>query len=421
MIFVGDDWSEVHHDVYVCGADGVRLATRRLDEGLAGIATLHALLADLAADPAEVVIGIETDRGLWVTALVAAGYTVYAINPKAASRYRDRHSLSGAKSDAGDAKMLAELVRTDRHNHRVVAGDSDLADSVKVLARAHQNLIWDRTRATNRLRNALREYYPAALATFADLADRDTLAVLGRAPTPAQGQSLTRAQVRAALKAGGRRRNLAIRTEQITDGLRVAALTAPAPVVAAFAATTMSAVAVIAELNRQIAVLEQQLGDHFEQHPDADIYRSQPGLGVILSARVLSEFGDDPDRYANAKARKNYAGTSPITRASGNRSVALARFVRNRRLADAIDQWAFCSLQASPGARAYYDLHRANGDSHHKALRALGNRLVGILHGCLRTGTRYDEHTAWAHRPENNLTEQPPHDPASAEELRDAA
>lgn len=421
MIFVGDDWSEAHHDVYVCDPDGIRLATRRLDEGLAGIAAFHALLADHAKDPGDVAIGIETDRGLWVAALVTAGYTVYAINPKAASRYRDRHSLSGAKSDAGDAKMLAELVRTDRHNHRVVAGDSDLGDGVKVLARAHQNLIWDRTRATNRLRNALREYYPAALATFVDLADRDTLAVLGRAPTPAAGAALTLRQIRAALEADGRRRNLDARAAAIADGLRVDALTAPAPLTAAFAATTRSAVAVIAELNTQIAALEQQLGEHFEQHPDAGIYRSQPGLGVILSARVLSEFGDDPTRYADAKCRRNYAGTSPITRASGNRSVALARFIRNRRLADAIDQWAFCSLTNSPGARAYYDLHRSKGDSHHKALRALGNRLVGILHGCLRTRTRYDEHTAWAHRPENNLTDQTPDDQASEEKLRDAA
>jgi transposase len=408
--------------VYVCDPAGDRLARQRLVEGVDGIARLHALLAVHADDPNQVVIGIETDRGLWVTALVAAGYTVYAVNPKAASRYRDRHSLSGAKSDAGDAKLLAELVRTDRHNHRPVAGDSDLADGVKVLTRAHQNLIWDRTRATNRLRNALREYYPAALATFPDLADRDTLAVLGRAPTPEQGRALTARQIRAALSAGGRRRNLAARAEQIADGLRVDALAAPGPVVtAAFAATTRSAVAVIAELNRQIAALQAQLGDHFEQHPDAAIYRSQPGLGGILGARVLSEFGDDPNRYADAKCRRNYAGTSPITRASGNRSVALARFIRNRRLADAIDQWAFCSLQASPGARAYYDLHRANGDSHHKALRALGNRLVGILHGCLRTHTRYDEHTAWAHRPENNLTQATPDTPASDDRLRDAA
>ena len=133
------------------------------------------------------VVGIETDRGLWVTALVAAGYQVWAINPMAAARYRDRHHVSGAKSDASDAKLLADLVRTDRHNHRPVAGDSPDAEAIKVLARAHQSLIWARTRHANMLRSALREYYPAALEAFEDLTDRDALAVLGRAPTPAQG------------------------------------------------------------------------------------------------------------------------------------------------------------------------------------------------------------------------------------------
>jgi hypothetical protein len=119
---------------------------------------------------------------------------------------------------------------------------------------------------------------------------------------------------------------------------------------------------------------------------------------MILGARVLGEFGDDPNRYADAKSRKNYAGTSPITKASGTRRVVLARFVRNRRLADACYMWAFASITASPGARAFYDQRRAGGDTHHRALRALANRLVGILHGCLRHGAIYDEGTAWAHR-----------------------
>jgi transposase len=147
-----------------------------------------------------------------------------------------------------------------------------------------------------------------------------------------------------------------------------------------------------------IADLEAELATHFETHPDADIYLSLPGLGVILGARVLGEFGDDPNRYTDAKSRKNYAGTSPLTVASGKKRAVLARHVRNRRLYDAIDQWAFCALNASPGARAFYDQHRAAGDLHHQALRALGNRLVGILHGCLRHHTNYDEHKAWAHR-----------------------
>ena len=404
MIFVGDDWAEAHHDVYLCDEAGTKLLARRLPEGIEGVTVLHQILAEQVDDPAEVVVGIETDRGLWVQSLVEAGYAVYAINPRAASRYRDRHSVSGAKSDPGDAKLLAELVRTDRHNHRQVAGDSDLAEGVKVLARAHQNLIWDRTRATNRLRCSLREYFPAALATFADLADRDTLAVLAKAPTPAEAKALPLGKVRSALKAGGRQRNIDTRARQIIEGLRVDELEAPPAVTSAFAATTRSTVAIIVELNAQIAALEAELADHFEQHPDADIYLSLPGIGVILGARALGEFGDDPNRYADAKSRKNYAGTSPITRASGTRHVALARFIRNRRLADAIDQWAFCSITTSPGARAYYDIQRAKGLSHHKALRSLGNRLVGILHGCLRHHATYDEHTAWAHRPENDLT-----------------
>jgi hypothetical protein len=157
-------------------------------------------------------------------------------------------------------------------------------------------------------------------------------------------------------------------------------------------------VSIIGEANRQISQLEATLQTRFEQHPDAVIYHSQPGLGTVLGARALGEFGDDPDRYTSAKSRRNYAGTSPITIASGRKHAVVARQVRNRRLYDALDQWAFCSLNNSPGARAFYDQRKAAGDLHHQALRALANRLVGILHGCLKHRTTYDEHTAWAHR-----------------------
>ena len=259
--------------------------------------------------------------------------------------------------------MLADLVRTDRHNHRPIAGDTSAVEAIKVLARGHQSLIWARTRHTNALRSALREYYPAALEAFDDLADRDALAVLGRAPTPAQAARLSLSKIRSALKHAGRQRNLDTRALQIQEMLRTDQLAAPAAVTAAFGATTRAAVSIIAELNPQIADLETELATHFETHPDADIYRSLPGLGVILGARVLGEFGDDPNRYTDAKSRKNYAGTSPLTIASGKKRAVLARHVRNRRLYDALDQWAFCALQTSPGARTFYDQHRAAGDT----------------------------------------------------------
>ncbi len=405
MIFVGDDWAEAHHDVHVMDEGGQRLASRRLAEGLEGIRGFHELVAQYSDDPSGVVVGIETDRGLWVQALAAVGYQVYAVNPLAVSRYRDRHNPAGAKSDAGDAKLLADLVRTDRHNHRPIAGDSPDVEGIKVLARAHQNLVWERNRHTNQLRSALREYYPAALTVFDDLADRDCLAVLERAPDPCVGARLTVTQVRAVLKRAGRQRNLEKRAEQIQVGLRSDQLDAPSEIASAFSATTKATVGILKELNRQIVELETSLADRFKQHPDADIYLSIPGLGDVLGARVLGEFGDDPNRYANAKSRKNYAGTSPITVASGKKRAVLARHVRNRRLYDAIDQWAFCSLQQSPGARAFYDQRRANGDLHHQALRALGNRFVGILHGCLKHQARYNEHTAWAHRQTTQQTQ----------------
>ena len=398
MIFIGDDWAEDHHDVYLMDEAGRRLASRRLPEGLTGIRGLHELVASHAEEPQQAVIGIETDRGLWVGALSAAGYQVYAINPLAVAHYRDRHHLSGAKSDAGDAKLLADLVRTDRHNHRPIAGDSPDAEAIKVLARAHQSLVWTRTRHTNALRSALREYYPAALVAFEDLAHGDAVGVLGRAPSPEQGAHLSLTAIQSALKRGGRQRNIAARAREIRPALGTEQLAAPTTVTAAFAASTSAAVGIIAELNRQIGELETSLANHFETHPDADIYLSLPGLGVVLGARVLGEFGDDPNRYTDAKSRRNYAGTSPLTVASGKKQTVLARHVRNRRLYDAIDQWAFAALRTSPGARALYDQHRAAGDTHHQALRAVGNRLVGILHGCLRHHRPYDEHTAWAHR-----------------------
>jgi Transposase IS116/IS110/IS902 family len=217
-----------------------------------------------------------------------------------------------------------------------------------VLARGHQSLIWTRTRQTNALRSALREYYPAAVAAFDDLADRDALAVLGRAPTPEQGAALSLSAIRSALKRGGRQRYIDTRARDIQAALRTEQLAAPAPVAAAFAATTRAAVGIIAELNRQIDELQSSLAAHFDTHPDADIYLSQPGLGDVLGARALGEFGDDPNRYTTAKCRKNYAGTSPLTIASGKKRVVLARYIRNQRLYDAIDAWAFSALSDPP-------------------------------------------------------------------------
>ncbi len=407
-LFVGDDWAESHHDVEVMDALGRRLAKARLPEGVAGMARLHEMIAKQVGDTpdheVEVLVGTETDRGPWVLALVAAGYTVFGVNPLQAARYRERLGVSGAKSDAADAHMLADMVRTDSHQLRPIAGDTAQAEAIKVVARTHKTLIWERTRTGQRLRHALREYFPAALEAFEDLDAAEALELLARAPDPASAARLTLAQISAALKRAHRRGDLTQRATVIQAALRTEHLGQPEVVTAAYAASVRALVAVLVVVAEQAKTLQGQVEECFGQHPAAEIVLSQPGLGQILGARVLAEFGDDPDRYATAKARKNYAGTSPITRASGKKKTVMARFVHNDRLIDALMTQAAVAIRSSPGARAYYDRLRARGAAYNTALRQLANRMVGILHGCLKTGTLYDEATAWSHHVQNATT-----------------
>jgi transposase len=294
VLFLGNDWAEAHHDIELVDESGRRLARRRLPEGVDGLSTLHALIADHldeADEPDQVVVGIETDRGPWVQALIAAGYTVYAINPRQVARYRERHGTAGAKSDPGDAHVLAELVRLDRAHHRPVAGDSALAEHIKVLTRTHQSLIWSRQRQANALRSMLREFYPAALAAFGeDLTSREALAILAIAPSPEVGRRLSLSKIAAALRRAGRQRSIEASAERIQTALRTPQLEAHPGVVGAYAAAVRSLIAVIDALVTQVEALRGEVEAGFGRHPDAEIYLSQPGLGPILGARVLAEF-----------------------------------------------------------------------------------------------------------------------------------
>jgi transposase len=400
MLFVGDDWAEDHHDVEVQDQDGKVLKRARLPEGMAGMSRFHELVGRFVpedAEPSDVLVCIETDRGPWVRALRAAGYRVFGVDPKQAARHREILGSSGAKSDKGDAHALADMIRTRRHRLPETAADSEVAEAVKVVTRAHQTLLWERTRHMLRLRVALRDYFPAALEAFKPLGltSDAVLKLLVKAPTPAAAAKLTIDRIGTALKG---RRDIPGKAAAIQRALRTEQLGQAVLVTAAYASTVRALAAVITTLNTEITTLEGEVEAHFGRHPDAEIMLSQPGIGVVLGARVLAEFGDAPGRYASAKARKNYAGTSPITRQSGKTRTVHARFVHNDRLVDALHLQASCALLHDPRVRAYYDQLRARNISHNAALRQVGNRLVGILHGCLKTRTFYNQATAWSHR-----------------------
>ena len=263
-----------------------------------------------------------------------------------------------------------------------------------MLARAHQDMVWARQQDTNRLRSLLREFFPAALTAFADLTTKTALTVLAAAPTPAAAAALTRANLIALLHAAGRGTRPAD-AARLVEVFAQPQLHQPPAVEDAMGEAVRAIVRTVAATSESIKDLEKALNASFEQHPDAEILDSLPGLGLVLGARVLSEFGDDPNRFTHAASRRAYAGTAPITRASGRHRAVLARHIRNKRLADACYLWAFSALTKSAGARAFYDRRRATGDRHSAALRRLGNKLLGQLHHCLANRQRYDETLAW--------------------------
>lgn len=393
-ITCGIDWAEGHHDIAIINARGEVLERRRIDTGVSGFAELEELFAVHAADPSAVPVAIETDKNLLVVALQGAGHPVYPINPRAVARYRERHGQAGGKSDPGDALVLADILRTDRHRHRVMPRMSENALAIKALARQHQEAIWAEQQTISRLRSVLLEFYPQALQAFPQLKHKAALAVLAAAPTPTKGKKLTRRRVVALLHRCGRRNDEAL-VEQILNNLKTPALGQPAAVEAALGATVSGLVQIITAMQTSVREHEEALALEFEQHPLAPVLRSAPGLGPVLAARVLAEVGDDPNRFATAQGLRAFAGTAPITRASGRSRFVNARRVRNKRLADACHWWAFSMLTKSPGARAHYDARRAVGDTHNAALRNVANKIIGRLWWCLANEQLWDESHAW--------------------------
>ncbi|MFJ4980334.1 IS110 family transposase [Streptomyces coeruleorubidus] len=400
-MFCGIDWAERHHDVALVDDTGTLLAKARITDAAAGYHKLLDLLAEHGDSPDDPIpIAIETSHGLLVPSLRTGSRRGFAINPLAASRYRDRHGVSRKKSDPSDALVLANILRTDMHAHRPLPADSELAQVITVLARAQQDAVWTRQQVANQVRSLLREYYPAALLAFqgkqSGLTRADARVILSLAPTPTKAAKLTLAQLRGALKRSGRLRGCDAEARAAAGRLprrvgppaprRRGRLRPPAPGPAQAAGRLREAAEDLAEAATAA----------FHQHADSEILLSFPGLGPMLGARVLAELGDDRARFADARALKSYAGSAPITRASGKKRFVGRRFVKNNRLINAGFLWAFAALTASPGANAHYRRRREHGDWHAAAQRHLLNRFLGQLHHCLQSRQHFDEQHAFA-------------------------
>jgi transposase len=393
MLYVGVDWAEAQHAACLVDVGGRVLCRLTIPHTPVGMRRLREAITAAESEPAAVLVAIERPDGLLVDGLLEAGYVVYALNPKAVERYRERTRLSGGKTDPADAELLARILVTDRDRHQPLRPSSAVVEELRVLARQDEVASRDQTRLHNRLRQDLLAAFPAVLGAFPKLAALSALRFLERWPTATEAGALTEAELAAFLREQGHFRPTPA-AARIHAALHADVLAAPTHLAAARAGAIQLAARQLLLLRSQRQAWEKRLRALLEgdaAHPDGEILLGLPGLDACLAARVLGEIGDRRERFPTPAALQSYAGTAPVTKASGRGRVVVARTACNRFLRQALLRWAFCSLTRSAWARACYDQHRQAGKTHYAALRCLANRWLRILHHLLATDQRYDE------------------------------
>lgn len=414
MLSVGIDWSEEFH-LAALGrpGDGV-IEVQRVEHRPEAVGRLVARIAQLEPEPEEVRVVIETRHGLLVEAMVDAGFVVMPVNPDLIAR---RRGPARKKDDTEDAR-IACLLGLDRFSHlSPLIPHGEMANELRAIARDDKRAAQDQRRLLNRLRVDLLSTFPAALTIAReDLGSPTMLHLLERWPThqelaAASVQELT--EFARAAHHGWPERF----ANRVAEALATSHFEARPSLVRAKAASIRLGAAQLLLVTKQRKQWERHMGaillgaprrgrDHQprsdelgEKFPGGEIYLSFPGLGDCLAARVAAEIGDHPAQFSSPNSLQCYAGKAPVTRRSGKSEFVVAhRLACNRHLADAVQQWAFCSLSQSGWAREFYESKVAAGDNHHAALRKLGNRWLEVLWHCLMKGTLYSEEIHVANR-----------------------
>ena len=389
--FGGFDWARSEHQLVVVDPLGRIVLSLRFDDDAEGWALFRQKVAAALGPSGRLAVAIETNCGPAVERLLAAGLTLYPLNPKAATRYRDRKAPAGSKDDALDAWSFADALRTDGRGWRPLLGQDPLTAELRLLCRDEVQLIGQRTALVNQLRAALCEYYPAALDAFEDWTGEGPWRFVIAFPTPGE-----------LVKAGRRKWERFLHAHKLyrpqTAEQRLAtfagAMTFAGPNPAVTRAKSLLAVTTA----KQLCLLQSQLDEYrrriaklFDDHPDHDCFGSLPGAGAKLAPRLLSELGANRQVFASAQALQNYAGTSPVTRQSGRSRAVAMRRACNKGLRATIHLWANLSRNTCVWAEVYYQKKRAGGMAHVAAVRCLGHRWMKILWKMWQTGTAYDE------------------------------
>lgn len=388
MKYVGIDWAREEHRCALIDEDGMVQAEWAVVHDGSG---LGGLVERLAAEggPEAVLVAVETGAPLLLDQLLGAGFTVYAINPKQADRFRDRLTAAGAKDDRRDALVLAGAIRTDRKHLRPITPDSALCEEIRLRDRSRSRKITDRTRLSNQLRETLLRYFPGVLGLKRDMYDPFFLALLEAYPDPESAARSRTQRLQRLIDDHGLR---ATKAEDLQQRFRV-----PRPIVADYVVDACrdevrETVSRLRLLNKIVAAAEMKLDELTKRHPDYELLMSLPGIGDRLAVRVVAELGDSRGRYPHPSVLQATAGTAPVTRRSG-KSVYSVRMRKgcNRTLQAALFIMARCSVRGSTWAAAFYEHQRAQGRRHPAAVRALSNKWAKILWAVLQTRLPYDE------------------------------
>lgn len=385
MWYVGLDWADTKHDVVVIDEAGRQVASKQVSHTKTGIETLIAFLTAIPglSDKDQLACILETTRGLLITALLEAGFTVYPVHPKTVDR---RRGAAGAKTDQIDAYLLAKLGRSELADLRPLRPDSPQIAELKDLTRDQDGLVQMQTRLVNQMTACLKAYYPVALKLFTKLQQSSTLIFLQTYPTPQSAQAATMEQIVPVLKQAGHPTAEKV-APKIVEALRHPQLTANAVTTSTKSRLLLALIAQLLPLMEQIAAYDKVIGDLFLSHADSEMFASLPRAGKRLAPRLLAELGDDRTRYTDANSLQALAGTAPVLYQSGNYKKAHRRHACLKSLRNALYQFAWQSMQTETRAHDYYQRKRAEGKSHSVAVRALSNVWVRVVYAMWVTHT----------------------------------
>jgi transposase len=402
LFFTGIDWAAETHAVCVMEAGGKIAAKFTIEHSADGIALLIRRLARYG-EAGGMPVAIERPNGRLVDLLLEAGHPVVPVSPNAIKTWRDGEVLSGAKSDAGDAAVIAEYLRLRAHKLKAAAPYSDETLALRAVVRARGDMVEMRVAATNQLSALLDAHWPGAKVIFADVESPISLAFLASYPAPASACRLGEKQMAAFLAKHGYsgRRSAA----ELLTRLRAAPAGATGEALAeALRDTVLAAVAVLTALNASIRNLDRSVAAHLGEHPDGAIFTSLPRSGQVNAAQVLAEWGDARQAYEHPDSVAALAGCTPVTKQSGKHRDVHFRWACNKRFRVAITTFADNSRHASPWAAKIYNDARATGKDHPHAIRILARAWIRVIWRCWLDGIPYDPTT---HGAAAALAEQP--------------